>query len=133
MRELVFASHGRVLIGRLGNRDALGDLKFWDLQAGQEILSIPATANGDSVAYTKVSPDGETVAATTYSGSQAQIVLVDLRRRTSKVIELLSESYIEEPAFHPNGRLLAVPIQVVSGVKLARDTPATACRSRKST
>ena len=127
VRELAFASHGRVLIGRLGNRDACAAISnsgICEPARKSSLFPPPRTAIRSRIP--RYHQTARPSAATTYSGSQAQIVLVDLRRRTPKVIELLSESYVEEPAFHPNGRLLAVPIQVVSGMKLARDTPATA-------
>ncbi len=117
-----FLADGKVLVGTVSTfekandwKNSHGSLKFWSVESGEEILSIPAAEPGENFAYVKVSPDGRTIAATTNSqkSSGRRLVLVDWASRATKVIDFEPDSFVREPVFHPSGKWLVVAIQVI--------------------
>ena len=105
-------------------------LKFWDTETGDEVFSIPSGVNGvhdDAFFGMKASPDGQTIAAVSFQmlsnklREGAQLMLVDVAQRTKKTVDLAPACAIfRELMFHPSGKWLVVPFQMMAE-RLGRD------------
>ncbi len=128
-----FAAGDRILIGSVQVYDKPDDwrhfeaaLKFWDVGSGKEILSIPSPAKDQGFAYVKVSPDDQTVVASTLartSGGDERLIVVDLGQKTWKMIDVNPGALVQEPQFHPGGKWITVPTQVVPKEELRKREP----------
>jgi peroxiredoxin len=106
-------------------------LKLWDATTGNEVLSIPADAKDEGFGWVKASPDDKTIVATTMSrlkrgeGPQTpeRLLVIDVERKTWKTIEVSPGAVVQEPVFHPNGKWLAVPTQVLPAGGLREPSP----------
>lgn len=119
-----FAADNQILVGSVlvlakpndwQNYEAT--LKLWDVATGNEILSIPSPAKNQRFGYVKVSPDGQTVVASTFTRpniGEERLVVVDLAKKTWKLIDIFPGALVQEPLFHPSGKWIVVPTQVLS-------------------
>jgi len=68
----------------------------------------------------KVSPDGKTLVATTFSrvktaegpNTRERLIVIDVERKTWKTVEVLQAGVVQDPVFHPSGKWVAVPTQI---------------------
>jgi WD40-like Beta Propeller Repeat len=121
-----FSSDGRLLIGESWSRKPeRWRLKFWDAATGQEVAGIEAPEK-EHFWHLALSPDGRTCAATTMpKAEQAKLFLFDLAgKRLAKTIILGEKAIVDQPAFSPDGRWLAVTTQVVPDDQPGRDPDA---------
>jgi len=123
----VFANDDKIVVGTVQNYDDPNDwhhfsaaLKLWDATTGDEVLSIPADAKDEGFGWMKVSPDGKTIVATTFSrvktaegpNTRERLAVIDVERKTWKTIEVLQAGVVQDPVFHPSGKWVAVPTQI---------------------
>ena len=119
-----FAAADQVLVGTLNVFEKPDDwqhfeaaLKFWDVGSGKEILSIPSPKKNQGFGYIKVSPDGQTVVVSTFSRpviDEERLIIVDIAKKTWKMIDVSPGALVQEPLFHPSGKWLVVPTQVLA-------------------
>jgi peroxiredoxin len=104
------------------------ELKFWSVDSGEEILSIPPAEKSEVFMWIKTSPDGRTVVATTYDLEQGRgrVLLVDVPTRSTKVVVFDATQMPREPVFHPGGQWVAVGAQILPPGKLTREPAAGA-------
>jgi WD40 repeat protein len=90
--------------------------RWWDTVTGKELASFPLEKKVGLLAP-RFSPDGRTLASTTYGGDKSLLLLHDVPGRRVARAVLLGENRkgehlaTHEPAFSPDGRWLAVVSQ----------------------
>jgi thiol-disulfide isomerase/thioredoxin len=127
----VFAGADRILVGTVTHYEKPNDwkhfdatLKFWDVTSGEETLSIPSAAKDQGFGWVKASPDGQMVVASTFarpSGRQERLLIIDVAKKTW--VEVSLAALIQQPLFHPSGKWVVVPTQIVPA-DAARDVSA---------
>jgi WD40 repeat protein len=90
------------------------------------VFSTPPTNANTSFTDLKLSPDQQTIAAVSYrTGYDGAGVLyfINPAEQSFRVIDLGSVRVISEPAFHPSGKWLAVPVLIAAGTAPHDETP----------
>jgi WD40 repeat protein len=114
-----FSPDGHLLIARQAIRTSANDpkksqdrLRLIDADTGQDAFSCLADPDS-SFHYPRFSPDGSVIAVGNWRGAKAKLFLFDVARSgSSRVIALADKEFVNEPAFRPDGRWLAVVSQV---------------------
>ena len=114
-----FAAGDRILVGMVGTMKSKSDyeslteqLKFWDVDSGEEVLSVSPPDGQRRFAFQVASPDGQVVASTTYTPLDPKppaetLALVNIPQKTWKFINAPPGASTGEPVFHPSGKWLA--------------------------
>jgi WD40 repeat protein len=116
-----FSPDGRLMVGEYRRFDhrrkreyMRSFLKCWDSSTGREVLSFVSDKN-DEFLWPRFSPDGQTIAAVSWN--KGNLFLFDVPekklRRTAPLMEKPEGERVDltEPAFHPDGKQLAVIAQ----------------------
>jgi WD40 repeat protein len=125
-----FLDEGRVLAGAVTQYDKPNDwqnlrstLKCWSIPGGEELFALPLDEMGVMLSAVTISPDGRTIAATTHGlhSTGRKLILIDWPSRARKVVEFAADAFVRAPVFHPSGKFVIVPLQVIPRAQLTRD------------
>jgi WD40 repeat protein len=89
-------------------------LRFYDVKSGAELFQALAPKKGESFYRVALSTDGTALAATVYQRDESpgQLLLVSTGSWRSQLIEFGEHIAVAGLAFHPNGKWLAVTVQI---------------------
>ncbi len=95
-------------------KNRINELRFYDVGSGTELFRVPAPEKEDSFYPVAVASDGQTLAAVTLKakGGAGPLILVTVGSWRSQSIEFGEHTHVNSIAFHPNGKWLAVAVQI---------------------
>ncbi len=96
-------------------KNRINQLRFYDVGSGTELFRVPNLENEKSFYPVAVAPDGQTLAAAVIckaEGGTGPLLLVTIGGWRAQRIEFEEHTHVDSIAFHPNGKWLAVAVQI---------------------
>ena len=87
------------------------ELKFWDVATSEEVFTAPAVEPNTLFSKVVLSPDRKCAAAIGFRDrGHGWLYLIDPTAKSVRTVEMGENDYLFDPAFHPSGKWLAVPV-----------------------